>query len=209
MKFALLEALRLSHPQRAKIERALGLGKLIRLPHEPLHPFGQCYGNAAEQVRLHGGRTVHGWQVMIWPKLYVEAIHHAVWESPEGKLVDVTAKPPTDRRSYTTFAPDDTIDIDPMYPTFIPPKRLALRDEPELTRLFELLSRQLDQQRELVATMIAAGAKWTRRGLACDRRLEAQFRGEMAEARELRSHVGRAYDECARLQRNRKTAARM
>ncbi len=49
----------------------------------------ECFPNVLEQVRLHGGQCVYGWQVWKLPYM-LEAEFHAVWKSPEGEHVDIT-----------------------------------------------------------------------------------------------------------------------
>ncbi len=52
-----------------------------------------------------GGTIRFGWSIWEWPNVYIEAEHHAVYESSEGILVDVT--PPADDWTVSrTFLPD-------------------------------------------------------------------------------------------------------
>lgn len=41
-----------------------------------------------------------------WPGVYVEAEHHAVWQSSDGRLIDVSPPPPGERKIL--FVRDDT-----------------------------------------------------------------------------------------------------
>ena len=60
-------------------------------------------------------------------------MHHAVWESPNGGLLDVTEKYSTDPvKSHSVFVPDDSINIDLEKPTLIQSKHLALREQTEV-----------------------------------------------------------------------------
>lgn len=52
-------------------------------PHE-------CFPNVRRMVQEQGGRQVNGWAVWQWANIVVTLEAHAVWESPEGKLVDIT-----------------------------------------------------------------------------------------------------------------------
>lgn len=62
-----------------------------------------CYSNVQEAVRQRGGSAVYGWIVWISGRgHYLKIVHHAVWRSPEGLLLDVT--PSDDRRNL--FLPD-------------------------------------------------------------------------------------------------------
>jgi hypothetical protein len=38
----------------------------------------------------NGGKQYNGWAIWEWPKVFIEAEFHCVWESPEGKLIDLT-----------------------------------------------------------------------------------------------------------------------
>ena len=83
-----------------------------------LRPFGNCYWNVASVVQESRGTVALGWMICWWPQLYAVAIHHAVWRSPDGRLVDVTKPQPTDEASgFTVFVPDETrqvtLDITP------------------------------------------------------------------------------------------------
>lgn len=50
----------------------------------------ECFLNVQRMVRDHGGQQVNGWAIWQWANILVEAEAHAVWESPEGKLIDIT-----------------------------------------------------------------------------------------------------------------------
>jgi hypothetical protein len=64
----------------------------------------ECFPNVREAVRAQGGRIVYGWTIWVWPRVYFEAEHHAVWETPGGTLVDVTPKAAGEKRIL--FQPD-------------------------------------------------------------------------------------------------------
>lgn len=76
-------------------------------------PIGNCYWNAWAEAKEKGGKVVYGWLFHEWPKLYITAMHHAVWQSESGELFDVSDKYDTDPiRTHSTFLPDDTVKID-------------------------------------------------------------------------------------------------
>ena len=53
---------------------------------------GECLPAVEEKIRRDGGTRVLGWQ--IWKTaILAEAEFHAVWKSPEEKLMDITPKP--------------------------------------------------------------------------------------------------------------------
>jgi hypothetical protein len=53
-------------------------------------PSGLAYWNCYEYARRHGGRIVCGWQVLVWPGIYIELLHHSVVEDSDGNLIDPT-----------------------------------------------------------------------------------------------------------------------
>ncbi len=52
--------------------------------------MNECFPNVQRMVREHDGQQVNGWAVWQWANISVTLEAHAVWESPEGKLVDIT-----------------------------------------------------------------------------------------------------------------------
>lgn len=67
------------------------------LAHVPVEPAGEaraqhCFLNVASHVETHGGRVRHGWAIWEWPGVLLQAEFHAVWESPEGRKVDITPR---------------------------------------------------------------------------------------------------------------------
>jgi len=63
-----------------------------------------CLDNVRREVAKHGGSIQHGWIIWEAPGSLLEAVFHAVWRSPEGKLVDVT--PQFDGETRILFLPD-------------------------------------------------------------------------------------------------------
>ena len=52
--------------------------------------MNECFPNVQRMVLEHGGQQVNGWAVWQWANIAVTLEAHAVWESPEGELVDIT-----------------------------------------------------------------------------------------------------------------------
>jgi hypothetical protein len=99
------------------------LAKLIQLINSGIKPIkvdvvpeeysveNECFPNVQEKIKRDGGKQIIGWQA--WKtKIIIEAEFHAIWESKNGTLVDVTPKKipiaqglffPT---SLKTFLPD-------------------------------------------------------------------------------------------------------
>ncbi len=98
-----------------------------------LRPLGLCYWNVASVVKESGGKIALGWAVTWWPGLYAVAVHHAVWEQPSGRLIDVTEPQPFDKRSnHTVFLRDERIAISLDRPPAIENVFVPLADVPAL-----------------------------------------------------------------------------
>lgn len=50
----------------------------------------ECFPNVQKMVRENGGQQVNGWAIWQWANVLVEAEAHSVWQSPKGRLVDIT-----------------------------------------------------------------------------------------------------------------------
>lgn len=50
----------------------------------------KCWFNVRDAVAANGGRAVFGWSLWMRHDGDYQAIHHGVWERPNGTLVDVT-----------------------------------------------------------------------------------------------------------------------
>lgn len=67
-----------------------------------------CFANVAEKVSRDGGRAVTGWmfqlrRVEALNAEYLTAIHHAIWNAPDGTTVDVTPFHPETRHHPFTI----------------------------------------------------------------------------------------------------------
>ncbi len=65
----------------------------------------ECFPNVQKMVRERGGQQVNGWAIWQWANILVEAEAHAVWENPEGQLIDITTH--VDGESRILFLRDD------------------------------------------------------------------------------------------------------
>lgn len=75
----------------------------------PVVPVAQgrladCFNNVRRQIQCAGGGIQFGWALWLIPQIMIEAEHHAVWQSPDGKLIDVSPYPRPLRK--TLFVPD-------------------------------------------------------------------------------------------------------
>lgn len=55
---------------------------------QPAH----CHPNCASIVKERGGKVVYGWAFWEHPK-YLQAEFHSVWQTDDGKLIDITPDP--------------------------------------------------------------------------------------------------------------------
>ena len=92
----------------------------------------ECFGNVRRKVEREGGRIQFGWEIYVWPGVYIEAEHHAVYEGPNGPpWLDITpamTELPYEKR---LFLPDDSAVYDFNAPDFRRDNiRKALVDDP-------------------------------------------------------------------------------
>lgn len=66
-----------------------------------------CFNNARQLAEAQGGHIQFGWSIWEWPRVFVEAEHHAVYAPPDGApWVDVT--PAVDGDTTRVFLPDNS-----------------------------------------------------------------------------------------------------
>ena len=78
------------------IAAKVGNGPLGLVHHQP-EAWAQpacCFDNVWRKVELSGGRTRYGWtfhsRIKEGVGEYIFVTHHAVWNAPDGRLIDVT-----------------------------------------------------------------------------------------------------------------------
>ncbi|MEX5491153.1 SEC-C metal-binding domain-containing protein [Pseudomonas fulva] len=81
---ATLDFARALNPQ-AKLQYIRVLADDRAIPNE-------CFSNVAKKIETHGGEQILGWQVWEWPGVFAEAEAHAIWQSPDFELYDITPK---------------------------------------------------------------------------------------------------------------------
>jgi hypothetical protein len=65
-----------------------------------------CFTNVRKAVEEEGGTIIYGWMLWELKGALIEAEHHAVWEKPDGTLVDITPK--RDGEQSIVFVRDDS-----------------------------------------------------------------------------------------------------
>ncbi|WP_375157794.1 hypothetical protein [Bradyrhizobium sp. RDT46] len=105
--------------------RSAGFDRLEYLDVKPTPAArpGRSYDNVREHMVRRGGCVVHGWIVRAVPMLFYEAEYHAIWQSPEGALVDITPQPGDE--SGVFFAPVGHPEPAPSGPPPWPAKKRA------------------------------------------------------------------------------------
>lgn len=71
---------------------------------EPGCVVAECFFNVMEKVEREGGSIRYGWIIWENPKVWLLGEFHAVWEGPDGELIDITPKADGERRIL--FQPD-------------------------------------------------------------------------------------------------------
>lgn len=77
--------------------------KYVTVTPETEAQISECFSNVEAKVATAGGEILYGWTIWIWPNVFVEAEHHAVWRQGD-ELVDVTPHVHGERRIL--FLPD-------------------------------------------------------------------------------------------------------
>lgn len=160
-----LESFPLNHPRRERVEKIFNVGRFQRIEYDPRGPQAASHRLATDMAAEHGGRAVSGWRVMVWPGLYVMAHTHTVWERPDGRLVDVAEKPPTDRQPASTFVADPRVAQVQADPSKLIAERYHLlsRTEPA-QRLMEALGEQYKAKEALQEKLVEAGVTFDEDG---------------------------------------------
>lgn len=112
----------------------VGLAANLAPGSTPLYLFVQpesgaqtnaCFHNVAAKVQQDGGAIVHGWLLWEWPNVLAEAEFHAVWQTPDGNLIDITPRPDGEER--VLFVRDESRRYRGV---LVDNVRVALRDDP-------------------------------------------------------------------------------
>jgi hypothetical protein len=82
------------------------LPRYVPVQQDPHGLFGSCNVGVAEKIKSDGGTIRFGWCICEYPRLFLAAEFHAVWENHAGQLVDITPKP--DGETRIVFAGDAT-----------------------------------------------------------------------------------------------------
>jgi hypothetical protein len=159
--FPKLVTIERSHPRLRQFCAQLSPRKRalkVTLDHSLL-PFGNCYWNVNSKIESSGGEMVLGWQLTYWPKRFIEAMHHAIWRTPEGDLLDVTEKYPHDTiAGYSTFLPQsDVSEINLEEPQHVTSKHFLLQNRKEIVDYVNAYKQKNSIEKELAQLAFDAG----------------------------------------------------
>lgn len=101
---------------------------------------GECFINVRRKVLAYGGRLQTGWALWERPGVYIEAEHHAVYETDDGSsLQDITPCP--DDFTQRLFVADSEATFDFENWNLRDNQRKALIDDDVIHQLFKASSR--------------------------------------------------------------------
>ncbi len=64
----------------------------------------ECFENVNRHAEKYTGSAVYGWNIFVWPRVWVEMEAHAVWRDSNGVLHDIT--PRRDNEKVVLFLED-------------------------------------------------------------------------------------------------------
>lgn len=99
-----------------------------------------CYPNVLQVCEEAGGRPVVGWKIWHWPRVWFHAVHHCIWEQPDGDWVDVT--PQENGASKIFFAQAEQYAFDPLGLKLHLDKYKLLWQDRRLHRLVKLVRKR-------------------------------------------------------------------
>ena len=107
----------------------------VSVPCQPAagRDFGECFTVVERKVAEAGGKFVLGWAIWERPGIWLEAELHAVWQNPEGELIDIV--PRAVRFKAIAFLPDSK---GLSYARQVDNVRQPLSPDPRTVRLIEL-----------------------------------------------------------------------
>ncbi|KRS17546.1 hypothetical protein XM52_13815 [Roseovarius indicus] len=175
---------------------------MVKVKYDPMLPNSMCYWNVNKLVKSEGGKLLFCWQILQWPGLYVEAHHHAIWQSSQGKLIDITTKDPSDHRLFSVVILDTSNAIDITWPPNIENRYVKLKECPEVDEYIAANHEQIRHRQRMTETAKRLGCQFDpERGISGKKSSEKALKGEIEEERRLQIRMGDAIKACAAIDR--------
>lgn len=93
----------------------------------------ECFNNVPRMVKQYGGSMISGWAVWQRGNMLLDAEAHAIWRTPDGKLIDITPHSYNEKRILFLF--DSSVCY---HGITIPSHRQALTNSPLVAELIRL-----------------------------------------------------------------------
>lgn len=158
-----LRPIDIASPEGRAAVALLGLERAFSVPLVALVPHGQCYWGVKATVDEHGGRSLPAWNLTWWKGVLASANHHAVWETPLGDMVDITAalaNTPTNP-AQSTIVLDSAAFPDTSVPPLVANRDVALCDDPMVGELLRLTAGVHKSMREHQRVLKLLGVKYS------------------------------------------------
>jgi len=77
-----------------QVVKTTGSVDMTYLPCVPINRLsnGDCFPWIEDYARTNGGMPVLGWAIWEYPKVFIEAEFHSVWQAPDGELHDLVPR---------------------------------------------------------------------------------------------------------------------
>lgn len=141
------------HPAKSHVLAQVGADDWLIVGRRGELDPRQCYQNVYRLVTQRGGEVVLGWMVDLVPGVYIELMHHAIWRTPGGELLDVTAPQDgeRDKNGPIVFIPDDSVQINFDRPIPTNNKYVTLIKDPDLREYLRMYRVSIESWRRLGA----------------------------------------------------------
>lgn len=88
---------------------------------------GNCFTNVEKYVGKFGGSLLMGWKITVRTNLYIEGEAHAVWQTPEKEIVDIT--PDQEEYDRILFSSQESMSVCKTPSKYVPITSSALVQE--------------------------------------------------------------------------------
>lgn len=125
----------------------------------PLALPNECFNNVRRIIKQYGGSMCLGWAIWQRGNMLLDAEAHAIWNAPNGELIDITPHSYNEKRIL--FLVDSSLCYQG---TTIPSHRQALTNSPLVAELIQLCKeRDQAMQTSTLENAYALSADWYNR----------------------------------------------